>query len=384
MNNSRNQTITEEKLQNCLNTGKNEKYFDASACKRTLEKISPLLDEISTDSARDQVMGFWQKAAHYMGVIFALDAAMEDGRLQEEPASGTVAAMTDAILQEGKKLEDSLEDPALIKKVKQLFRECGIPVGMKSDIMMHAFSKPRGYAGDYGIIEIVYDNKISSRGIGYCADKRFLNDDYARAVRSRKTMMREMLAGFIKEAPGPSLRILNIACGSCREIKELFEQNTVDASKKIEFTLVDQDQEAIDFSLKALSHSPAHVVYTPLCHSVYDYLKEPDKYRKLLTDQDLVYTIGLADYIPDQRLKDLIAFLFSVVKPGGKLVFAHKDSKNYSPLAPDWWCDWTFHLRDMQETVDLVKSTGMRGYNLSVERETDTNIIFFIIIEKTT
>jgi hypothetical protein len=128
--------------------------------------------------------------------------------------------------------------------------------------------------------------------------------------------------------------------------------------------------------------SPSNIEFDYHCHSVYDYLKEPIKHRKILDGQDLVYTIGLADYIPDQALRDLIAFLFSVVKPGGKLVFAHKDSKNYSPLAPDWWCDWTFHLRDMQETINLVETSGIRDFNLSVVRETDTNIIFFIILEK--
>jgi len=368
----------------CRKLEKSEKYFDSSLCKHTLLKIHPLLEGITRDRDRKLVTEFWYKVAHYLGVQFGIDAALETDRLQEEPASEIVTSMTDAILGEGKKLEDALEDTALIKKIKQLFRECGIPVGMKSDIVKHAFSKPRGYAGDYGIIEIVYDNKISSRGIGYCADKRFLNDDYARAVRSRKAMMRKMLAAFLEDPPGPAVKILNVACGSCREIKELFEKKTFDALDKIRFTLVDHDQQALDFSMKVLSDSPSNVEYHTLCHSVYDYLKEPETYRKIFDAQDLVYTIGLADYIPDQRLKDLIAFLFSVVRPGGKLVFAHKDSKNYSPLAPDWWCDWTFHLRDMQETVDLVKSSGIRGYNLSVERETETNIIFFIIIEKTT
>lgn len=359
-----------------------ENHFDISIQASMMEKIRPLLLKITGDSDKQLIEDFWQKATRYFGIIYGLDAALERGEIDEESASDVLIMETDIILPEGKKLEDALTNHEAIKKLKALFRECVIPLGIKSKIVKHAFTKPSGYAGDYGLIEIIYNHKTLSGNIGYCIDRRFQMDDYARAVRSRKNKMKDILAGFIKNAPGQSLDILNVACGSCREIKEMFDENTFDGSKKILFTLMDQDRDALDFSIAALKSSPPGAEYQAQCNSVYDYIKNPDTYRENLYGKDLVYTIGLADYIPDSALQSLIVFLYSLLKPGGKLVIAHKDSKNFSPLAADWWCDWTFHLRNEPETINLMKTSGIKDFDISVIRETETNIIFFMTIEK--
>ncbi len=359
-----------------------EKHIDVSIQVSMMEKIRPLLSKITGDSDKQLIENFWQKACRYFGIIYSLETAMERGEIDDESASNILIRETDIILPEGKKLEDALNYHDGIKNLKKLFRECVIPLGIKSKIVKHAFTKPSGYAGDYGLIEIIYNQKILSDKIGYCIDRRFQIDDYARAVRSRKNKMKDILAGYIKNAPGQSLDIFNIACGSCREIKEMFDENTFDGSKKISFTLMDQDSDALEFSLTALKNSPPNVEYQTQCNSVYDYIKNPDTYRKNLFGKDLVYTIGLADYIPESSLKPLISFLYSLLKPGGKLIIAHKDSKNFSPLAADWWCDWTFHLRNEPETINLVKSSGIQDFDISVIRETETNIIFFMTIEK--
>ncbi|HOT46487.1 MAG TPA: class I SAM-dependent methyltransferase [Spirochaetota bacterium] len=359
-----------------------EKYFDQATQATIKEKIKPLLDSVTNEKEKRLISEFWEKASAYFGQLFGIDRAIDQGLIGEDPASDIVIEETDAILEEGKKLEESIDNPELIKKIKKLFRECGIPVGIKSEIVKHAFTKPSGYAGDYGIIEMVYNEKIISRGFGYCADKRFLRDDYARAVRSRKSKMREILTDYLHSITSPGVEVLNIACGSSRELQEMFDIATFDSSKKIKITLVDHDQEALDFSRNVLKNVPSNVEISFLKHSVYDYVKNPDPYRTILAGKDIVYTIGLADYIPDQPLKSLIAFFYSLLNHGGKLIIAHKDSKNYSPLAPDWWCDWTFHLRNEAEVIDIVKSSGIDNFKLSIVRETTTNIIFFIMIEK--
>lgn len=347
-----------------------------------MEKIQPLTSKISSVNEKHLIEDFWRKATRYFGIIYGLEEALEKGDIGEEEASSILIRETDIILPEGKKLEEAVNNSDHMKTVKRIFRECVIPLGIKSRIVKHAFTKPSGYAGDFGLIEIIYNNKILSDKIGYCIDRRFQLDDYARAVRSRKNKMKGILADFITSSPEKSIRILNIACGSCREIKEMFEENPFDTSKSVSFTLMDQDKDALDFSLDSLKNSPSTVEFRTQCNSVYDYIKNPDAYRGQLSGQDLVYTIGLADYIPEPSLKSLILFMYSLLKPGGKLVIAHKDSKNFSPLAADWWCDWTFHLRNEPETINLVETSGIKDFNLSVKRETETNIIFFMIIEK--
>jgi len=290
--------------------------------------------------------------------------------------------VTKEILNKGDELELLINDNDLIKKIKHTFRHLGARFALESDFVKHAFLKPHGYAGDFNIIETVYDNNVTSPGLGYCVDKIFQQDGYARAVRSRKELMKKYLVDFIKKPGTSDLNILNIACGSCREIREMFKEFIFDSEKKVNFTMIDQDKDALNFSKDHLSGSSDIAAYNFLAHSVYDYVKDPDKYREILEGQDLVYSIGLADYLPDDALKSLIRFAYSLLKPGGRLVFAHKDSKNYKPLAPDWWCDWTFYLRNEPEVVDLVQNSGISNFSIKTERENATNIIFFLDIEK--
>jgi extracellular factor (EF) 3-hydroxypalmitic acid methyl ester biosynthesis protein len=347
-----------------------------------MKKIKPLLAEVSSANDRRLIEEFWTVVGQYLGTIHGLQTAVEEGRTDRESGIEIATRETDVMLIEGKKLEDSLRNPLLIKKIKNLFRECAIPIGVKSEIVKHAFTKPRGYAGDFGLLEIIYNNRPISPGFGYCIDRRFQVDDYAKAVRSRMKKMKEILAGRINGATAESFNVLNIASGSCREIREIIDEGMVTRTGRISFTLVDQDQEALDFAREALAGSPPAMSFDLQRASVYDYIKDPARYLGTLGGKDLVYTIGLADYIPDEALKKLVSFMYGLLRPGGALVIAHKDSKNFSPLAADWWCDWTFHLRDEAETVGLVRESGISDYRLHVDREAETNIIFFLIIEK--
>jgi len=179
-----------------------------------------------------------------------------------------------------------------------------------------------------------------------------------------------------------SLRILNIACGASRDLRELFAENTFKLSGKTTFTLIDKSEEALVFSKEKLTDHPDGTEFIFYAHSVYDYLKEPGKYNKLLSGQDIVYSIGLADYIPEDALRKQISFFFDLLNPGGQLIIAHKDSKSYHPLLPDWWADWTFYLRDRDEVKYIVETSGISNYTMTVEQEDDTNIIFFIVITK--
>ncbi len=356
-----------------------EKVLDQNSIQ---DRIEPLLEKIADKKEKKATKEFWYKhSIEYFDLLNSIDVSIQEGKVAPESVWDKVIKATDEVLLEGDKLEGILNGKRTIRRVKRLFREVGLLWGSKSKIVAHAFLKPSGYPGDYGLLEIIYDNMTLSEGFGYCADKTFLEDSYARAVRSRKDKMKKILGEFMKNCQSPA-DILSIACGSSREVREMFSENEFDGSKKIRFTLMDRDQEALNFSKKILKDSPGNVKYKYMNHNVYDYVDQPEEYYKIIGKKDLIYTTGLADYLRPGTLKGLISFGYNLLKPGGKLVIAHKDSKNYKPLTPDWFCDWRFHLRDEPEVVDIVKSSGIKDFSLKIDRESVTNIIFFLIIEK--
>jgi SAM-dependent methyltransferase len=349
---------------------------------RIKKRIEPLLDSLSDNEQKKAIGDFWNNdVLNYFITLASIDNSIKKKEIKPEAVSNDVLTATDRVLRQGDRLEDSLNNHELITKIKGLFRITGAPYGLQSQFVKHALEKPGGYAGDYEVLEFIYNGVPTSDGFGYCADETFLADDYARAVRNRKDSMKKILKSFLESDPSDA-RILNIACGSSRDLRELFAENAFNLTGKTTFTLIDRSAEALDFSRNKLNEHPKGLHFVYHNHSVYDYIKDENKYRELLAGQDMVYSIGLADYIPEDALKKLFAFFFSLLKPGGRLIIAHKDSKNYHPLTPDWWADWTFYLRHKDEVVALAKESGITGYKLTVQQEDDTNIIFFLTIEK--
>jgi len=346
------------------------------------KRILPFLKEINDETIKIRVKDFWDNSViPYFITLDSIDQSIKNGSIDPSTVSGDVIHATTTTLEQGDIIETLLNDPCLTRKLKDIFRISGASYGLQSDFVRHALEKPGGYPGDYETLEFIYNNRPTSKGFGYCADETFLANDYAKAVRNRKDKMKSILLSYLKSDPKEA-EILNIACGSSRDLRELFVENDFDLSGNVTFTLIDKSKDALNFSKDELSNPPKGIDFRFQNHSVYDYLKNPDTYRELLGGKDMVYSIGLADYIPAEGFRDLIAFLYSLLKPGGRLIIAHKDSKNYHPLLPDWWADWSFHLRDINDVVALAKSSGIENYELTIDQEDDTNIIFYMNIEK--
>ena len=114
--------------------------------------------------------------------------------------------------------------------------------------------KPHGYAGDYRIIEGMYD--LESLGAADPTQPGILNilDHLYWTVHSVQSVAerRRWLAAILRSehsrclaGHGRGLRFLDIACGGARYVADLFE--SVDGEPPPDVTLVDQDAAAIAF-----------------------------------------------------------------------------------------------------------------------------------------
>ena len=76
--------------------------------------------------------------------------------------------------------------------------------------------------------------------------------------------------------------------------------------------------------------------------------------------QDLIYSIGVADYLPDEFCKELFQSSFKLLNRKGLFVVAFKLVKRYKSLCSDWLCNWYFYERGKQEIIQLIKD-GLSG-----------------------
>lgn len=234
---------------------------------------------------------------------------------------------------------------------------------------------PQGYQGDYVMLDYLYKNDPSSdSAIGFYLNRYLLATTLAVAVRERKETLRGLLREELQS--GKTIKVLDIACGSCQEVFELAPDILKSGAK---FTFVDYDNDALQFSSVRLSQVglvPPHVDFRS-----YNALKLVNAERncKDFGVQDVIYSVGLFDYLKDDVLVRLIPSLYDLLSSGGKLIVSFKDSVCYSTFIYHWLIAWDGFLQRTEEDVwKLLEKTGVPISAVTTKRKQSDVITFFI------
>jgi len=345
-----------------------------------IEQAKRIIRLISNQAIAEKVRRFFiEELRDYLAELVSLEKQIHQKGLTKS-GQDKLNKLNDEILEKADELERIVDSSIILREIKRRFRLMVGGFAYQSVIVKRASDKPLGYPGDYELLEAIYNNQGISEKIGHYFDKSFLNNRYAVAVRNRKEKMKTILREFITKSSSPAVRILNLACGSCREIKELLSSLDVH-KKRIIFECIDQDGDALEFVKDSLGKLRGSIELRFSQENILDIVNKPSYYANLIGKQDLAYSIGLADYLPDRILKKLIRFCFGLLSPGGKLVITHKDIDEYKPLDPDWFCDWTFIPRNREKLSSLIKGSGIDNFSIVLERD-HSKIILFTIIGK--
>lgn len=291
--------------------------------------------------------------------------------------------MSNRIIFTGNELEKEIDSIVVKKRIRELFRQCIYKWACKSHIIKRSLDKPRGYSGDYKTIEMFYDQKTISRGIGYYFDKYILTNKLAKADISRKDKMKELIKSFIERTSLKEIKVVNFGCGGSKELRDLFQNYIPD--KEINIMLVDQDVEALKFSKKYLSILPSTVSVKYVHKNILELIRT---YRNKINqmpflNKNLVYSMGLVDYFGDNTLQLFVRFCLKMLAPGGQLIIAHKNADKWkSFLAPSWVCDWQFYQRNKDEVIKII-SDEIAGCSLKIRWEKTHHMFFLILTKKT-
>lgn len=347
------------------------------------QKVEKIIDKIENKNEKRKISDFWFiRFKKYMTDIFKLFQQVSDNKMSDEGAIvERLTSLNNTLLQSADKLANEMESPIIGKKMKKAFRFFIGPWAFKSQILRRGYEKPLGYPGDYKMLELIYNNRSISNGIGKYFDYYFLNNPYAEAVRYRKLEIARILVQRINESKKDSLNILNLACGSCRELKEICDMRKITYNGRITFRLVDQEEDALKFSEQSLGkfvNDRTRFLY--LKENILKFHSEKSKYINLFGKQDIIYSIGLVDYLPDKVLTKILNFCLDLLYKDGKLIITFKDKEKdpFAPLPPDWFCDWKFVSRTEKEAFNLLYSLNV-PLSIHVHHERTGRVIFFEI-----
>lgn len=244
-----------------------------------------------------------------------------------------------------------------VYRLKKIFEKRWRHYFIRGEYVRWSFEKPFGYPGDFKIIDDIYVNNPRTRGFDRLFDNCFLELAASKATRERKEDFKKIILEFVILHRDTSIRIMNLGCGSAREIKELLESGNSNIFNNVIFDCYDFDYRALDFA-KTLLKDKSNVNF--FHKNVIRLALSKNIHCEIPFIYDLIYSTGLFDYLDERVAIRLVANLKRLLKVNGELVISNYRDKynNSSAYLMEWVAGWNLIYRDEKEFKKIFLMGG--------------------------
>lgn len=279
-----------------------------------------------------------------------------------------------------------MTDPAKLRAAKRYTELVLTPEFMPGPLWRRGYEKPLGYPGDFEMMNSVYawDRE------GECAYGKLMHRiglDVAECISTRMVLMEQAIAEAVgaKSGAGESgddpVRITSLGCGPAQEVMNYLRIKS--RPRRVEFTLIDQDERALSC---AYARTYPEVVRlgdeasVNCLHISFSQVMRAGPLFQKLPLQDLIYSVGLVDYLSARRARALVTDLYDQLAPGGLLIVGNMRDMPHGNLWPlEFIIDWSLIYRDAKEMRDMAGGVDPAGLDL---RTDPTGRIYLLRIRK--
>jgi SAM-dependent methyltransferase len=181
-------------------------------------------------------------------------------------------------------------------------------------------------------------------------------------------------------ARGNEFRVTSLGCGPAREVVEFIE-NRGAWPGKVTWTLIDQEEETLSVAYRdgqrALLENHARGELSCLNLSFGQLLSDP-AILSTAPQQDFVYSVGLFDYLRENRAQALVQTLYERLKPGGLLAIGNAIAPNLHFWALEFLVDWTLLYRTRSQMSKLAARLPSQA-EVSVATEPGQAYFFLLV-----
>jgi len=268
-------------------------------------------------------------------------------------------------------LADIARDAKRVAAAKQYTEARLTRTLLDAPLWRQAYAKPRGYPGDYLVMNYIYDG-------GPAGESPFARLAHALGVKigqfvvRRKEFVRAGIAGLVAASdPAAELRVASLGCGPAREVAEFLAQEAK-FTGTLTFALLDQDEEALRCAgrsiANAVSARPARsrIRVEPRRVSVLRLLRDLNP-SDVLGEPDLIYSAGLFDYFSDRTCRILTRRLYAALRPGGALLLGNMKAGTDMPWPLEFIADWSLTYRSAERVLGWAD--GLDGADISLRTE---------------
>jgi extracellular factor (EF) 3-hydroxypalmitic acid methyl ester biosynthesis protein len=216
---------------------------------------------------------------------------------------------------------------------------------LESPFTQRAYAKPRGYAGDAVLMDLIYGTAPPARELSPLGGMLYgyeFDSSCFQSVRTRRATLAREMDAVAAERPGA--HVLSVACGHLREI----EWSRAVREARVSITALDQDRQ----SLELIEEEYGRYGVSTVPGTIGEVLRRATRFRNL----DLVYASGLFDYLQQDLARALADAMFRMLAPGGRLLIANFTPDTRDAAFMEAFMDWQLVYRDEESMRGLVQS----------------------------
>lgn len=259
-----------------------------------------------------------------------------------------------------------------------VFKEI-FPYFMRSRFAERAYFKPKGYAGDFLMMEHIYANIPGGEGkLGEIIDDFCLRRPGSLAIRGRRLLLKNKLMHLSGALAGRGAvtRIMNLACGPNRELFDFLAE--CEYSELIEALCVDIDSEALRYTNQHVNIFSHRASIRLMSENVIKWAL--GRVNHHIEPLDIIYSAGLCDYLDPRLFRALITQCHRHLKPGGTLLLGNFTFYPDS-LFLDKLLKWELMYRTAEDLRELFAATPF-GQQVEIIAEPEQVNLFALAVKE--
>lgn len=256
----------------------------------------------------------------------------------------------------------------------------------KCEMLRRAYEKPQGYAGDFHMMELAQTNVLQ----GDTLYERFLHyiaqhNSLGCTIKTRGVVAYQAAQQTL--ALDRPVRILSLASGPAVELRRLLRE-TEHFEHRVEILLVDQDEDSLRSCLDVLNRICGERGDNPpvefhCLHFSLRQLVAPKKgaerelVEKVIRGVDLIYSMGLFDYLLQPLARRTVAELYKLLNPGGRLFIGNLMRVPDSTWIMEYATAWHLVYRTKEQMLDLSAEIAPPPAASNVQSDSTGHCLFF-------
>lgn len=264
-------------------------------------------------------------------------------------------------------------------------RELGYLLLDPAEVNRRIYQKPFGYAGDFVIMNYIYDYYGDVAFLGISTYEKLINNytcniPVSRSNVARKNFLKEEIVRVIAENKSP--KIISLGCGSARELVEILDEGKID--RPTVFKCLDLEQEALKCIEKSIENIPIYkkrLLFINYLHRDITSIIRDKKVKGNVVGCNLIYLSGVYDYLSDKMAERILKELYSLLENNGKLIICNISFENSTCRAYyELLGEWCMVHRTKEEMLSLGEKLG--GIKVEFAYPPNGSGYHFLIIKK--